>query len=39
MEILFEIPTSTVVPNSISVLKYKNGELGGKTDIQCTLVK
>ena len=39
MEILFEIPTLNTVPNQISVLKYKNGELSGKTNIQCSLVK
>ena len=39
MEILIEMPTKDVVPSEISVLKYKNGELSGKTDIACTLVK
>ena len=39
MEILIEMPTKDVVPSEISVLKYKNGELSGKTDITCTLVK
>ena len=39
IEILIEMPTKDVVPSEISVLKYKNGELSGKTDITCTLVK
>ena len=39
MEILIEMPTKDVVPSEISVLKYKKGELSGKTDITCTLVK
>ncbi len=39
MEILIEMPTKDVVPSEISVLKYKNGDLSGKTDISCTLVK
>ena len=39
MEILIEMPTKDVVPSEISILKYKNGELSGKTDIACTLVK
>ena len=39
MEILIEMPTRDVVPSEISVLKYKNGDLSGKTDIGCTLVK
>lgn len=39
MEILFEIPTTDSVPTQINLLKYKNGELLGKTDISCTLVK
>lgn len=39
MEILFELPTTASVPSQISVLKYKNGELAGKTDVECTLVK
>ena len=39
MEILIEIPTKDVVPSQISLLKYKNGDLSGKTDISCTLVK
>ena len=39
MEILFEVPTTDSVPSQISVLKYKNGELSGKTDIACSLIK
>lgn len=39
MEILIELPTKDVVPSQVSVLKYKNGDLSGKTDISCTLVK
>lgn len=39
MEILIELPTKDVIPSQISVLKYKNGDLTGKTDIYCTLVK
>ena len=39
MEILLELPTKDVVPSQVSVLKYKNGDLSGKTDISCTLVK
>jgi hypothetical protein len=39
MEILFELPTKDVVPSQISLLKYKNGELSGKTDLACSLVK
>ena len=39
MEILLEIPTKDVVPSQVSILKYKNGDLSGKTDISCTLVK
>lgn len=39
MEVLIELPTKDVVPSQVSVLKYKNGDLAGKTDISCTLVK
>lgn len=39
MEVLFELPTTATVPSQVSVLKYKNGELSGQTDITCTLVK
>jgi hypothetical protein len=39
MEILFELPTADTVPSQISLLKYKNGELSGKTDISCSLIK
>lgn len=39
MEILVELPTKDVVPSQVSVLKYKNGDLSGKTDIYCTLIK
>lgn len=39
MEILIELPTKDVVPSQVSILKYKNGDLSGKTDISCTLVK
>lgn len=39
MEILIELPTTDVVPSEISVLKYKTGELAGKTDIVCSLIK
>lgn len=39
MEILFEVPTTDPVPTKVNLLKYKNGELVGKTDISCTLVK
>ena len=37
MEIMVEIPHSTGNP-TISLLKYKNGELQGKTGIECSLV-
>ncbi len=37
MEIMIEIPNSTGNP-TISLLKYKNGELQGKTGIECSLV-
>lgn len=39
MEILIEIPTKDVLPSQISVLKYKIGELSGKSDIACSLIK
>jgi hypothetical protein len=39
MEILFEIPTTDAIPSQISLLKYKNGDLSGKTQIVCSLVK
>lgn len=37
MEILVEIPHSTGDP-TVSLLKYKNGELQGKTSIECSLL-
>ena len=37
MEILVEIPHYEGEP-SISLLKYKNGELQGKTNIECSLM-
>ena len=37
MEVMIEIPHSTGNP-TISLLKYKNGELQGKTGIECSLV-
>ena len=37
MEILVEIPKYEGEP-SISLLKYKNGELSGKTNIECSLL-
>lgn len=37
MEILVEIPRYEGEP-SISLLKYKNGELSGKTNIECSLL-
>ena len=37
MEILVEIPKYEGEPD-ISLLKYKNGELTGKTDIECSLL-
>jgi hypothetical protein len=39
MEILFEVPTTDTVPSQIDLLKYKNGELSGVTDMTCSLVK
>lgn len=39
MEILFEVPTTEAIPTQVSLLKYKNGELSGKTDISCKLEK
>ena len=39
MEIIFEVPSQESVPSQISLLKYKNGELSGKTDVVCSLVK
>ena len=37
MEIVLEIPQPTGNP-TVSLLKYRNGELQGKTDIQCSLL-
>ena len=37
MEILIEIPHYEGEP-SISLIKYKNGELSGKTNIACSLL-
>lgn len=37
MEIVLEIPQATGNP-TVSLLKYKNGELQGKKDIQCSLI-
>ncbi len=37
MEIVLEIPQATGNP-TVSLLKYRNGELQGKTDIQCSLL-
>lgn len=39
MEIVFEVPSQESIPSQISLLKYKNGELSGKTDLVCSLVK
>lgn len=39
MEILIELPTSDGAATKISLLKYKNGELQGTTNIECSLVK
>lgn len=39
MEILFEVPTTNSTPSQISLLKYKNGELIGTIDYNCSLVK
>ena len=39
MEILFEVPTTNSVPSQISLLKYKNGDLSGTTDLVCSLIK
>ncbi len=39
MEILFELPTLEAIPSQVSVLKYTNGELFGKTNIECSLIK
>ena len=38
MEILFELPTSSTTLEQISLIKYKNGDLTGETDIVCSLV-
>lgn len=38
MEVLIELPTSEGTATKISLLKYKNGELQGTTDIECSLV-
>lgn len=37
MEILFELPTTKTIPLEVNLLKYKNGELQGTTDISCSL--
>lgn len=37
MEILFEVPTTKTTPTQIDLLKYKNGELSGNTEIECSL--
>ncbi len=37
MEILFELPTTQSIPTQVSLLKYKNGDLSGITDISCSL--
>ncbi len=37
MEILIEIPKYEGIP-SVSLVKYKNGELTGKTNIECSLL-
>lgn len=37
MEILFEIPTTLSTPTQVSLLKYKNGDLAGTTDMNCSL--
>ena len=37
MEILFELPTSSTTLEQISLIKYKNGDLTGETDIVCSL--
>ena len=39
MEILFEVPTTNIVPSQISIVKYKNGDLAGTTDLNCSLIK
>ncbi len=39
MEILIELPTSDGIAPKISLLKYKNGELQGTTNIECSLVR
>ena len=39
LEILFELPTTDSIPSQVNLLKYKNGDLAGKTDISCSLVK
>ena len=39
MEILIELPTTDTTPSQISLLKYKSGDLSGKTDLTCSLVK
>lgn len=38
MEIVIEIPQPTGNP-TVSLLKYKNGELSGKTEIKCSLIE
>ena len=38
MEILFELPTSSTTSKQVSLLKYKNGDLTGETDVICSLV-
>ena len=37
MEIMVEIPHAKGEP-TVSLLKYKNGELSGKTNIECSLL-
>ena len=37
MEIMVEIPQPTGDPK-VSLLKYNNGALEGKTDIKCSLI-
>ena len=39
MEIIFEVPTTNSTPSQISLLKYKNGEISGTTDYNCSLIK
>ena len=39
MEILIELPKSDGASTKISLLKYKTGELQGKANIECSLLK